>query len=75
MSVSLVFLEKTDQVFSSDFKGFEFTIGDEKFTYSPGDATTIKKAQSNPMNFVKKFIDEIICKIADRAFKNIIVPT
>ena len=53
-----VFLEKTDQVFSSDFKGFEFTIGDEKFTYSPGDATTIKKAQSNPMNFVKKFIDE-----------------
>lgn len=52
------FLKKTDEVFSQEFKGFEFNIDDKKVVYSPGDATELKKLQSNPSNFVNKYLDE-----------------
>ena len=53
-----IFEEKTNNVFSADFKGFEFTVGDKKITYSPAETAELKKAQSTPMNFVQKFIGE-----------------
>ena len=52
------FLKKTDEVFSQEFKGFEFNIDDKKVVYSPGDATELKKLQSNPSNFVNRYLDE-----------------
>lgn len=52
------FTKKTNEVFSNDFKGFEFTIGDKKVSYTPGDVNELKKAQESPMNFVGKFLDE-----------------
>jgi len=52
------FFKKTDNVFGSEFKGFEFTLDDKKVTYSPGDATELKKAQSDPNNFIGKFLNE-----------------
>lgn len=52
------FLKKTDEVFSQEFKGFEFSIDDKKLVYSPGDATELKKLQSNPSNFVNRYLDE-----------------
>lgn len=52
------FSRKTDEVFSSEFKGFEFSINDKKIVFSPGDANEIKKVQSTPQNFINKFIDE-----------------
>ena len=52
------FFKKTDNVFGSEFKGFEFTLDDKKVTYSPGDATELKKAQSDSSNFLKKFLNE-----------------
>lgn len=52
------FLKKTDEVFSQEFKGFEFNIDDKKLVYSPGDATELKKLQSNPSNFVNRYLDE-----------------
>ena len=52
------FFKKTDNVFGSEFKGFEFTLDDKKITYSPGDATELKKAQSEPNNFIGKFLNE-----------------
>ena len=52
------FYKKTDNVFGSEFKGFEFTLDDKKVTYSPGDATELKKAQSDPNNFIGKFLNE-----------------
>lgn len=52
------FEKKTEEVFSGEFKGFEFNVNDRKLTFNPGDAAEIKKAQSNPMNFVGKFLDE-----------------
>lgn len=52
------FEKKTDEVFSNGFKGFEFNVNDRKLTFNPGDAAELKKAQSNPMNFIGKFLDE-----------------
>lgn len=52
------FLKKTDEVFSQEFKGFEFNIDDKKVVFSPGDATELKKLQSNPSNFVNRYLDE-----------------
>jgi rubrerythrin len=52
------FAQKTNEVFGGEFKGFEFSINDRKFTFAPGDASELKKAQSTPTNFINKFLDE-----------------
>lgn len=52
------FLKKTEDLFSNDFKGFEFQLAGKKLTYSPGDSAELKKIQSNPENFISKFLDE-----------------
>jgi hypothetical protein len=52
------FVKKTDEVFNTEFKGFEFRIGDKSVVYSPGDAEELKKSNSSPMNFIGKFLDE-----------------
>jgi len=52
------FDQKTGEVFDNGFKGFEFNINDKKLTFSPGDATELKKNQSTPSNFINKFLDE-----------------
>ena len=51
-----MFTKKTEDVFS-EFKGFEFTLDDNKVYFSPGDSAEIKKSQSDPTNFIKKFLD------------------
>tara|TARA_R100001443_G_scaffold114434_1_gene130438 strand:+ start:534 stop:1655 length:1122 start_codon:yes stop_codon:yes gene_type:complete len=52
------FAKKTDEVFGSEFKGFEFTLDDKKMTYSPGDVAEIKKAQSSPFSWINKYIGD-----------------
>jgi hypothetical protein len=52
------FDQKSEEVFSKDFKGFEFNINDKKISFTPGDAAELKRAQSNPMNFINKFLDD-----------------
>jgi hypothetical protein len=52
------FDQKTDEVFSKDFKGFEFNINDKRITFSPGDANELKRSQATPQNFINKFLDE-----------------
>ena len=52
------FDQKTNEVFNGEFKGFEFKINDKSFSFAPGDATELKKAQSTPSNFIGKFLDE-----------------
>jgi hypothetical protein len=52
------FDQKTDELFGKEFKGFEFDIDDKKIVFSPGSASELKKAQSNPMNFISKYLDE-----------------
>ena len=51
------FLKKTDEVFNSEFKGFDFKIGDKELKFSPGDHNELKKAQSNINNFIAKFVN------------------
>ena len=52
------FLKKTDEVFTDDFKGFDFVLDDKTVTYSPGDKTSIKKSNETPLNFISKYLDE-----------------
>ena len=52
------FDQKTNDVFSGEFKGFEFNVNDKKFTFAPGDASELKKNQATPQNFINKFLDE-----------------
>ena len=52
------FQQKTEELFSSDFKGFDFAIDDKKFTFLPGDKDEVKKIQSNPYSFITKYLDE-----------------
>lgn len=51
------FVKKSDEVFSSEFKGFKFNVGDNDIVYAPGSASELKKAQETPLNFVNKFVD------------------
>jgi hypothetical protein len=53
------FTKKTEEVFGSGFKGFEFNVNEnKKLMFSPSDVSEMKKLQSNPWNFVTKFLDE-----------------
>lgn len=52
------FDQKTDEVFSSEFKGFEFNVNNKRITFSPGDANELKKSQATPQNFINKFLDD-----------------
>jgi hypothetical protein len=53
-----IFLQKTDNVFNKDFKGFEYSVGDKKYRFNVKDKEGIKENQSNINNFVKKFLNE-----------------
>ena len=52
------FQKKTDEVFNSEFKGFEFKIGDKNVIYSSGDANEIKSKQVNVQSFINQYIGE-----------------
>ena len=52
------FLEKTNEVFNNDFKGFDFKVGDDNLIYSPGSAQDLKVAQSDITNFINKYLDD-----------------
>ena len=46
------FLEKTNEVFSDDFKGFDFKVGEKDLVYKPGTPDQLKKTQSDVNNFI-----------------------
>jgi len=52
------FLKKTDNVFNSKFKGFEYSVGDKKYRFNINDIDGVKKTQSDINNFVGKFLDK-----------------
>tara|TARA_B100000902_G_scaffold380644_1_gene416263 strand:+ start:3228 stop:4421 length:1194 start_codon:yes stop_codon:yes gene_type:complete len=49
------FLNKTDNLFTDEFKGFEYKIGDKKYRYNVKDVDKVKTTQSDINNFVNKF--------------------
>ena len=53
-----VFLNQTNNVFSNDFKGFDYQVGDKKYRFNVKNASEIKETQSDINNFVKKFLND-----------------
>lgn len=52
------FLNKTKEVFSSEFKGFDYSTGDKRYRINIKDANEVMTAQSDINNFVKKFLNK-----------------
>ena len=52
------FSNTTNQLFSNDFKGFDFSVGDKKFRYSVKNPESVAKAQTDIANFVKTFLND-----------------
>ena len=52
------FLNKTNEVFNNEFKGFEYKVGDKKYRFNVKDPNQVKESQSNINNFIKKFLNE-----------------
>jgi len=50
------FVQKTNDVFNSDFKGFDFNVSDSKLTFKPGTAEELKNKQSNVANFISQYV-------------------
>ena len=53
-----VFLNKTNEVFSDQFKGFEYDVGDKKYRFNVKETSKVKETQSDINNFVKKFLNK-----------------
>ncbi len=52
------FQQNTKSLFSQDFKGFEFNLGDKSFRYNVANAEQVANKQSDISNLVKKFLNE-----------------
>jgi len=57
-SQHLKFLQKTEETFSNEFKGFEFYLGEKSFRYNVANIDDVAKKQSNLNTFVKKFLNK-----------------
>tara|TARA_R110000824_G_scaffold263299_2_gene451972 strand:- start:137 stop:1309 length:1173 start_codon:yes stop_codon:yes gene_type:complete len=52
------FKDSTKKLFSKDFKGFEFNLGDKQFRYGVNNPSEVADTQSNLSDFIKTFLDE-----------------
>jgi len=52
------FNKKTDSLFSDNFKGFDFKVGEQKYRFNVKDAEGVKQKQSDINNFIGQFLDE-----------------
>lgn len=53
-----VFEEKTNQLFSENFKGFEYKVGDNKYRFNLKDVNSVKESQADINSLVSKFVNE-----------------
>ena len=51
------FVNQTKDYFTSDFKGFDFNVGEKKYRYGVQNASKVAEKQSNITNLVGKFFD------------------
>jgi hypothetical protein len=51
------FKNQTSKLFSEDFKGFDFNLGEKKFRYGVKDPSKVAETQSNINNIVGKFLN------------------
>ena len=52
------FLNKTKSLFSNEFKGFEYNVGEKNYRFNVNNADEVRDQQSDINNFVKKFLNE-----------------
>ena len=52
------YLSKLDEIFNSDFKGFEFKIDDQVLSYNPDTVESLKSSNDDITGWAKKFIDK-----------------
>ena len=55
-----VFKNRTEKLFSKDFKGFDYSVGDKRFRFNVKDTERVKTTQSDINNFVSKFMAPVI---------------
>ena len=60
-----VFLDKTNNLFNNDFKGFEYNVGDKKYRFNVKDVDKVKTTQSDINNFINKFVNKDSSTIDD----------
>lgn len=53
-----IFNNKTQEVFSDQFKGFEYTVGEKRYRFNVKNTDEVKSSQSDINNFIKKFLNE-----------------
>ena len=53
-----IFNSKTNSLFSDNFKGFDFNVGDKKYRFNVNDVEKVKANQSDINNFIKKFLND-----------------
>ena len=61
------FLDKTEEVFHPEFKGFDFKVGEDKvITFLPSkNVSEIKRMNSDSTNFINKFLDDKTGLVSD----------
>jgi hypothetical protein len=52
------FQKDTNNYFSNDFKGFEFSLGEKRFRYGVNNPSEVASNQSNLSDFIKTFLDD-----------------
>ena len=53
-----IFSDKTNKLFSENFKGFEYNVGDKNVVFKPKNVEEVKQTQSNLNNYIDKFLDD-----------------
>ena len=52
------FQKRTKDLFDTEFKGFDYSVGEKKFRYKVQDPSNVAKSQSDINNFINKFVDK-----------------
>ncbi len=52
------FNKKTDELFTEDFKGFDFKVGEKDMTFKPAEAKELREQNASPFNFISKHLGE-----------------
>ena len=58
MNAKRRFDSESNKVFTDNFEGFDYNVGDKKYRFKVKNAAEIKEGQADIGNFVKKFLNE-----------------
>ena len=53
-----IFEQQTNKLFSDEFKGFEYKVGNNKYRFNVKDVDSVKSSQSDINTLVSKFVNE-----------------